>query len=359
MDSRPLRIRTTLAITTVMVLLAAMAIVSADAARAAELDCGTVITEDTVLTADIGPCGDTVTDPGHIPGGHGLVITADGVTLDLNGHTIFGLGGSEVLHQAAGVKVDGASNVTVKNGTVRDFFHGVHVQNGSNNRVANIQSLDNTTGNGIVLQNVTDSKVMKNRVINSGGFGGISVFDGRRPEQLDHVPSARNSIVNNVVDQADNRPTTAGISLEHGPGHKAINNTVTRSAGPGIVLYGDTPLSDEVTLPAVTGAKVVNNVVEGNGARAEQTNTPMAGIVLRRTAGTGVGADDNKIVGNSVNGNADHGILIESADNQITGNKVQGNAVDDLHDTNESPPCDDNKWRGNRFDTANQACAGR
>ncbi|MCA1702802.1 MAG: hypothetical protein LC808_05845, partial [Actinobacteria bacterium] len=33
-------------------------------------------------------------DPGaHVPGGHGIVIRADGVTLDLNGHTIFGLGG--------------------------------------------------------------------------------------------------------------------------------------------------------------------------------------------------------------------------------------------------------------------------
>lgn len=64
-------------------------------------------------------------------------------------------------------------------------------------------------------------------------------------------------------------------------------------------------------------------------------------------------------MGNSVTGNADHGILVESADNHITGNKVRGSAVDDLHDTNESPPCDDNKWRGNRFDTANQACTRR
>lgn len=312
----------------------------------AVLDCGTVITEDTVLGADIGPCGDRVSEEGHTPGGHGVVIGADGVTLDLNGHTIFGLGGSEVLHQAAGVKVDGYSDVTVLGGTVRDFFHGVHVINGSRNEVVDMVALDNTTGNGIVLQNVRDSNVSQNTVIGSGGFGGISVFDGRRPEQLDDIPSANNTIVGNVVDRADNRTNTTGISVENGSGHHVVNNTVTRSSGDGINLR-----------PGVTDSTVVNNVVIGNGSGATSVPAPLAGIALR--SADGIGADGNKIVRNRVEDNTEHGILVASENNRIVNNRSVGNGVDDLHDTNVSPPCDNNTWRNNAYAVANQDCVTR
>jgi len=322
------------------------------------LECGTIITEDTVLGADIGPCGDLVSEPGHTPGGHGLVIGADGVTLDLNGHTIFGLGGSVVLHQAAGVKVDGHSGVTILGGTVRDFFHGVQVINGAHNTVFDIRSIDNTTGNGIVLQNVRDSRVVGNTVVNSGGFGGISGFDGRRPEQLDDLPSGNNTIADNVVDQADNRASTTGISLENGSGHRVVNNTVTRSSGDGIALHGSSnplPGSGRV-LPAVTNSVVTGNVVTNNGRNAAAIATPVAGIALRTNTTTGLGADGNQIVYNRVENNADHGLFVASRNNQIVGNRSLGNAINDLHDANVAPPCDNNTWRSNVFATFNQPC---
>ncbi len=322
------------------------------------LTCGTVITEDTVLGADIGPCGDIVSEPGHTPGGHGLVIGADGVTLDLNGHTIFGLGGAVVLHQAAGVKVDEHSDVTVFGGTVRGFFHGVWVQNGARNTVRDMRSIDNTTGNGIVLQNVQDSRVVGNTVVNSGGFGGISVFDGRAADELNDLPSRNNTIVNNLVDQADNRTNTAGISLEHGPGHRVLNNTVTRSSGDGIILRaGSNPLPGSgVILPPVTDALVSGNAVTRNGLNAANIAVAVAGISLQRNVITGRSADRNQIVGNRVQGNADHGIYVASLNNRIVSNVVRGSAVHDLHDANVSPPCDNNLWRSNVFSRSNQAC---
>ena len=324
----------------------------------AVLSCGTVITEDTVLGADIGPCGDIVSEPGHTPGGHGVAIGADGVTLDLNGHTIFGLGGSVVLHQAAGVRVDGHSDVTVVGGTVRGFFHGVWMQNGARNTVRDMRSIDNTTGNGIVLQNMQDSRVFRNTVINSGGFGGISVFAGRAADELDDLPPANNTILNNVVDQADNRTNTAGISIEHGSGHRVLGNTVTRSSGDGINLRaGSNPLPGSgVILPPVTNALVSGNVVTRNGTNAANIAVPVAGISLQRNVITGLAADGNQIVGNRVQFNADHGIYVASRNNRIVANTARGNAVHDLHDANVSPPCDNNVWRSNRFATANQPC---
>ena len=52
-------------------------------ASAFELDCGAIITEDTELTADV-VCAEGEASP-H---GYALLIAADGVTLDLNGHRV-------------------------------------------------------------------------------------------------------------------------------------------------------------------------------------------------------------------------------------------------------------------------------
>ncbi len=106
----------------------------------ATIDCGTIITEDTVLTADVGPCGASVSEPGHGSGGHGLVIGADGVDRDLNGHHLR-LGRFGRPHQASGVLVDGHSDASVFGGTVRGFFHGVQVVNGARNEVSGIRAV--------------------------------------------------------------------------------------------------------------------------------------------------------------------------------------------------------------------------
>ncbi len=342
-----------------MVAVAVVAVAPVSAQTGVVLQCGAVITQDTVLAADIGPCGDVVSDPGaHTPGGHGVIIAADGVDLNLNGHTIFGLGGNVVLHQAAGVRVEERSDVRVFGGTVRGFFHGVHMFNGARNAVFNVRSIDNTTGNGIVLQNMRDSQVVGNTVINSGGFGGISVFDGRAAHQLDDLPSANNLIAGNVVDQADNRLNTAGISLENGPGHRVLGNMVTRSSGDGINLRASSnplPGTGRI-LPPVTNALVSGNVVTGNGTNAASIGPPVAGIALRDNPTTGLGADRNQIFSNRVENNADHGIFVASRNNSIMGNQARGNAVHDLHDANLSPPCDNNTWRSNSFVTFNQPC---
>ncbi|HVL98011.1 MAG TPA: carboxypeptidase regulatory-like domain-containing protein, partial [Egibacteraceae bacterium] len=75
------------------------------------LRCGDVITEDTTLEADLGPCPD-----------NGLIVGADNVTLDLGGHTIFG---TDAVGDGAGVLIDNRTGVTVRNGTIRGFDGGV------------------------------------------------------------------------------------------------------------------------------------------------------------------------------------------------------------------------------------------
>src|SRR5690349_11685462 len=74
------------------------------AAAAAPVQCGAVLTASTTLRANLTCTGD------------GLVIGADGITLNLGGHTVRGSG------TGAGIRIDTPrQNITVKNGTVSGF----------------------------------------------------------------------------------------------------------------------------------------------------------------------------------------------------------------------------------------------
>jgi hypothetical protein len=84
-------------------------------------------------------------------GSDGIRILADNVTLDLNGFTVHGSGGS----LADGISPAAQKNVEVKNGTVRGFSrHGVFAVGASQNiRVINVRALGNSAS-GIELQGV-------------------------------------------------------------------------------------------------------------------------------------------------------------------------------------------------------------
>src|SRR5205823_972173 len=77
-------------------------------AQASDLHCGDTITRDTRLDADLVNCS-----------GDGIVIGADHVTLDLNGHTIDGHGAG------TGVLAIGRGDVAVRRGASQGFGRGV------------------------------------------------------------------------------------------------------------------------------------------------------------------------------------------------------------------------------------------
>src|SRR5215210_5001484 len=87
----------------------------------AGLKCGDTITADTTLDRDLSDCPS-----------NGIVIGTDGITLDLNGHTISGNG--KLVRRCGrreicdvGVANDDHTGVTVRNGSVRRFAIGVGV----------------------------------------------------------------------------------------------------------------------------------------------------------------------------------------------------------------------------------------
>ncbi len=318
------------------------------------VECGEVITEHTVLANDVGPCPD-----------NGIVVGADRIRLDLNGHRVFGTpdagdGAGVLLRQRTGVHVTG--------GTVSNFDAGVAIVGGSGNKVTDITARDNIGhtgtsgggedvqfGDGIAILSSTDNLVARNRVIHNGPFSGIGLFqqvDGDHPRQITG-PTSGNRILHNVV--ADNDVCRVppgdpgfpsgfcdndGIRLEPGVHDNVVsNNVVTGSALDGIALFFRA--ADNV---------VTNNVVSDNGFH---------GAAHRKGDGIRVflEADRTRINANRVFDNAAYGIIVGSLDNKILGNKTGGNEIFDLFDQNAD--CDDNQWRGNTFDTASPPCTTR
>ena len=106
-------------------------------ALASHLSCGDTITTDATLDGDLVNCPN-----------NGIVIGADGITLDLNGHTV---SGDAAPFEACpkrefcdvGLLNDGHDRVTVKGGGVDGFGIGAFVGRADKNRVLRISSSGN------------------------------------------------------------------------------------------------------------------------------------------------------------------------------------------------------------------------
>jgi parallel beta-helix repeat protein len=129
--------RSTLILTTILLAATAGAIllVGGGQALAGGVNCGDTITTDTTLNGDLVNCPN-----------NGIVIGADGITLDLAGHRIDGDAAPaagcdpETEWCDVGVANDGHDGVTIKDGSVQEFAFGVGAGDARENRVLRISS---------------------------------------------------------------------------------------------------------------------------------------------------------------------------------------------------------------------------
>lgn len=332
-------------------------------AQAAHLSCGAVITANTTLDADIGPC----------PGG-GLQITASGVTLNLNGHRVFG---GPAPGDGTGIRLFRVTGVTVRNGVVSNFDMGVAVEGGSQNTIEGITARDNigsnTTngGDGIAILSSQNNRIIGNTTVNNGGLSGIGLYtsiDAAHPRTTAGVSSGNliqsNRVMNNIASRFGDVTTTDNIGIRVEPnsaGNSIIGNLVAGNGLDGITLF--------------VGAN--NNVIRGNGVHRNGLYRTTArrgnGIGLQSLPGVN-GASGNLIESNQVTENGDNGIVLRGPRGGALGavnNIVRNNAAFrngtlpllgpafgpafDLNDDN--PGCDANVWQNNRYLTVDPPCA--
>ena len=328
-------------------------------AGAAHLSCGQTVTTNTTLDSDIGPCTN-----------YGLIVGANGITIDLNGHRIFG---TASVADKAGVYVPNRVGVTVRNGTVSNFDIGVAVEGGSRNLVTGITARDNIGGSGgiggdgIALLSAANTSVSGNRAINNGPFSGIGIYsrvDSDHPRQTSGPSRGNvidsNYVAGNIISRNRVNPEGTdndGIRMENDSVFNTIsNNQVLRNGLDGIALFADTA-DNTVRGNSVEGngfyrttarrgsgiivfSRSTRNLVENNLV----TRNADSGIDIRPPVGTSVGALNNRILNNTAVGNS----ALPFIPSPVFGPSF------DLKDGN--PNCDNNTWFGNRYRTFNQPC---
>jgi parallel beta-helix repeat protein len=289
---------------------------SATQALATHVQCGDVITQDTTLDSDLIDCP-----------GDGLVIGADNITLDLNGHLIDGDGtrpadpcgidvgvvnGEELLFGCPPPPA-GHDGVTIENGVVHEFDSGVSLGAASHGAVRGMTM----THAGIdLLGGSADNLVTQNSVSDGGGISLREAGPDNRIEQ--------NSAF-------DNRSvfTGAGIYISGSADGNRIERNLLAGNDVGLFAsdaFGVTLIKDNAVLDNNVGIWLIesqNKRIEGNHV-LRSNGTPD-----RFTpGGDGISVDDrgNEIVGNISSRNRGDGIEVTvHADNTVARNHANRN----------------------------------
>ena len=211
-----------------LVLVAVLALgllaLAASPALAQPLGCGAVVTQDTKLTSDLLDCP-----------GNGIVIGADGITVDLNRHTISGQIISGGSPDQVGIENRGHDDVTIRNGTVTFFARGgVLLVGVDRNRVQDL-TMDFFDEFSIQLEGGGSANQFTGNHLARPGTSGISILGAA-------AASRDNVIRGNGIDAAN----SANIALRSGriTGTLIEDNTATGAQaeeqwGAGIVVSDD------------------------------------------------------------------------------------------------------------------------
>lgn len=295
-----------------------MLALTAGGAPSSHLSCGATIDHSVKL------------DESLVCPGDGLVVVADGVTIDLAGAGLTGDGGIADV----GIRVAGHTGVRIKNGTVRSFGTGIAITSGSDKAtVSGVSARANTYG--IYVFDSDWAKISKSSAIRNA---------------LDGIVLAGTSEHGTVSwsDAVDNG--AAGIVLHSSDLNSVVKSSATGNAAQGIhVDSGSDQNVISANLVAANGTRGIE--VSSSGGDVVRTNTvsgnPQEGIlvttggshVLERNtvSGNGVGiglagSSATTVRRNGASGNAGDGIFVNGTaiDTVLEANEATGNGDDGI-----------------------------
>lgn len=275
--------RRSLGLAYVVLLAAAMLAVSAAPAWGNHVQCGDTITQDTRLDGDLIDCP-----------GNGIVIGADGITLDLGGHTIDGVGSQNLEPCQVGIRngptftstcapstETGHHDVTLRNGIVRQFDAGVVVTEASRNVLRGLTVSGSNFAAAIVGES-EDTSIERNLLRDNRGFAGA----------LNLFAVTRIRISGNVVSGNG----YSGIETDGIRDSLIERNSFIRNVQAGFHLHGTR-----------------NNVISHNWATGSFTGMELSDGVF-----------DNRVFGNWVFGNTSMGIMTQEGTRR---NRIERNIV--------------------------------
>jgi parallel beta-helix repeat protein len=298
------------------------------------IHCGKVLYRSVHLQHDLGGCKY-----------NGLVAGRSGITIDLNGHTVSGLGGG------IGIKIDGVRRVKVRGegGAVQGFQLGVLVNRARRTRVRNLSIL----GSSDLGIRVVKSHRGRYRRLTIGGSSdaAIEVFGSngglyRRIEFGANGDSAirlSNSNRNRIRRNTMNGNGDAAVLLLHSNRNLVRRNTMIDNGDAGVRLeYSHrnrirrnvVALSSDsgIGLRMSRGNLIAGNRVVGNGEGVTVDGGKRNRVVRNSSrynggAGIEVGAESlaTKVRGNRTRGNGGDGIYVEGHESRIVRNRATCN----------------------------------
>jgi hypothetical protein len=286
-----------------------------------------------------------------------ITIATSDVTLDLNGHTLYGAG-TTAGSWGYGVFTEN-NNITVKNGMTRDFrSHGIFLD-GFNYQVIQIRAY----GNKIDGIWVTSAGLVKDNTVYKNGSAGIyagpgctvtgnsAYYNGNEGIKTgDGCTVIGNSVTYNqgIGINAENGCTVTGNSASDngnsgiytGYSCSVISNSVYNNNNDGInvnvccTVTGNSVSSNTRNgIMTSTGCTIIQNSVYSNDSSGIQvTNGCNVNNNTSRTnsyAGIRATSSDNSISQNLVTYNTGYG-LWSAAGNYFEQNKLRGNGINEL-----------------------------
>ena len=319
--------------------------------------CGDTVTTDVTLTADLVDCPN-----------NGLIVGADGITIDLNGHAIDGDGTfvdscPKDEFCDIGVVSEGHSDVTIKGGRVKGFGLGVLAFGGSHIRLLRVNASHNIES-GIVVFEAVHSAIKRSATFRNGlhtDQAGMAMFDSR-DISITRTSFSRNGDIGLFAPGNDHvhlwknklaRNPEAGILMD-GDNNLIARNRFARN-GDGLALGGNDNVIRRNRIVRSKGCDGgcglgvqleagKRNVIVGNTIRHPRRMGlsiagygPIAGVVVARNTIRDAGKDGIRVVSvsepvsavelraNLAVGSADDGIDVDVRSATLTRNVARRN----------------------------------
>jgi parallel beta-helix repeat protein len=278
--------------------------------------CGEIIVKSTLVMNDLVDCG-----------GFGLIVGADNITIDLNGHLIDG------VDLDAGILNNGYDGVTIVNGTISQFYYGVQLNPGTAGNVIAGLRLESNSEAGILLSDADQNgqgNTIRDNILSANGVGIWLASNTRYTLVRDNLISG-NGADGVLLEFASDNQIEAneiassggfGIALVGGGDNAVVGNTLTSNGNYAITV-------GEELLPSDGNLIEGNTIEQGSGGIivADSGGTQIQFNSVNGTTGPGISlelAHDTLVLGNDFGGNAGGIDISESSDNLIEGNNASG-----------------------------------
>lgn len=324
--------------------------------------CGQVLTSSIFLVNDLRDCP-----------GDGLVIGAAGITVDLNGRSLRGIG------LGSGVRNDGYQGVTISNGLIEEFDYGVSLHNAAGNTITGVTArlnqeagiwLENGSGNvvqqnslaqnsyGIVLHGAQQTLLTGNLVTQTSNT--TIWLAGASHNTLRHNTLSASADTTILLTEGANHNlleansltggSDAGIAVEDANGNQLIANVIQLMGDSAIYLDNAHQTvvrgndlrfnAGGLEMSSATGSLIENNdashssgdgieIGDGSLANVISWNTINfnggKGLIVLAEAAPGSGLSGNWLEGNTAAGNQGIGIAVAKAGHTLIANLANGN----------------------------------